>query len=107
MALFRCRNMKNPKFTTRLWKQISSWRPGVVMTVLAVGFVGLRLLWIHMQRPAHLEENAAAYGSIRNFYGRAQINHDGSKLIYVATADDRGRSLFLCDTRTGKKQPII
>lgn len=60
-----------------------------------------------MQRPAHLEENTAAYGSIRNFYGKAQVNHDGSKLLYVATADDRGRSVFLCDTRAGTRQPII
>src|ERR1019366_9239212 len=35
------------------------------------------------------------------------MNHDGSRFTYAATADDRGRALFLCDTATGKKQQII
>jgi hypothetical protein len=77
------------------------------LAVLAVSVVGLRLLWLHVHRPAQLAENAATYGSIRNFHGAAQMNHDGSKFIYAATADDRGRSIFLCDTATGKKQQII
>jgi len=80
---------------------------GAGLALLAVSLVGLRLLWIHVQRPAHLEANAAAYGSLRNFYGPAQFNHDGSKFIYAAAADDRGRAVFLCDTATGKKQQII
>jgi hypothetical protein len=99
--------MKTPKFTSRLWKQMRSWHPGVVLTVLAVGSVGLRLLWIHLQRPAHLEENAAAYGSIGDFYGQLQMNHDGSRFTYVTIANDRGHALFLCDTATGKKHQVI
>src|SRR4051794_4503732 len=99
--------MKNPQFSSRLWKRISSLHSGVVMTVLAVGFVGSRLLWIHLQRPAHLDENAATYGSIRHFYGPGQINHAGSQFIFAATADDRGRSIFLGDTMAGKKRQII
>jgi len=81
--------------------------PGAALAVLAVASVGLRLLWLHAQRPAHLEENAATYGSIRQFYGPAQMNHDGSQFIFAATADDRGRAIFLSDTLTGKKQQII
>jgi len=99
--------MKQTKFTSRLWKRINSWHPGVVLTVLAVAFVLLRVIAIHAQRPAHLDENAAAYGSIRNFYGPAQFNHDGSQFIFAATADDRGRAIYLADTRTGKKRQII
>jgi hypothetical protein len=77
------------------------------LALLAVSLVGLRLLWIHVQRPAQLEETAAAYGSIRNFYGPVQMNHDGSQFIFAATANDRGRAVFLCETLTGKKQQII
>jgi len=96
------------------WKaQFSSLRrtvfryPGATLAILAVASVGLRLLWIQAQRPAHLEENAATYGSIRHFYGPAQMNHDGSQFIFAATADDRGRAIFLGDTLTGKKRQII
>jgi hypothetical protein len=97
----------NPTFTLRLRRWAGSLHPGAVLTVLAIVLVGLRLLWIHAQRPAHLEENAGAYGSIRDFYGPAQMNHDGSKLVYVATADNRGRSVFLIDTHSGNKKQII
>jgi len=75
--------------------------------MLAVALVGLRLLWLRVERPAHLEENAAAYGSIGNFYGPVRMNHDGSQFTYVTIAADRGRAVFLCDSRTGKKQQII
>ncbi len=54
-----------------------------------------------------MEAIANAYGSIRDFYGPAWMNHDGSQFIYVARADDRGRALFLCDTKTGQKRQII
>ena len=54
-----------------------------------------------------MEANAAAYGSIRNFYGPVRMNHDGSQFIFAVTADDRGRAVFLCDTLTGNKQQII
>jgi len=86
---------------------MNSWHGGVVVTVLAVGFVGLRLLSIHLQRPRDLEAHTTAYGSIRNFYGPVQLNRDGSQFIFAATADDRGRAIFLADARTGKKTPII
>ena len=90
-----------------LWRRTALLRTGAGLALLAVSVVGLRLWWIHLQRPAHLAENAAAYGSIRDFYGQARMNHDGSQFIYTATADDRGRALFLCDTLTGKKREII
>ena len=95
------------QFSAQLQRWAASWHPGIVMTMVAVASVGLRLLWLHAQRPAHLEENAAAYGTIRDFYGPVEMNHDGSRITYVARANDRGNALFLCDTLTGKKRQII
>jgi hypothetical protein len=85
-------NASLTEFGTGFWHRTVFWRTGSGLAILAVLFVGLRLLWIHIQRPAHLEENAALWGSIRNFYGPAQMNHDGSQLTYVAPANDRVRS---------------
>ena len=101
--------MKELKTQTGSWfrQRRAPWLPGAWLVMLAVALVGLRLLWLRVERPAHLEENAAAYGSIGNFYGPAELNHDGSQFIYVAPADDRGHALFLCDTATGKKRQII
>jgi hypothetical protein len=90
-----------------LWRRTALLRTGPGLALLAVAVVSLRLWWIHLQRPAHLAENTAAYGSNRDFFGPARMNHDGSQFIYVATADDRGRALFLCDTQSGKKRQII
>ena len=100
-------NKRLAQFGSLLWRWTAFWRSGVGLTILAVALVGLRWLWIQVQRPAHVAENAAAYGSLRDFYGPAQVNHAGSQFIFVATADDRGRALFLCDTLTGKKHQII
>ena len=95
------------QFNSWLWRRTAFLRTRPGLAIFAVSLVGLRLLWIHVQRPAHLEENAAAYGSIRDFSGQAQMNHDGSRFIYVSPANDRGHAVFLCDTLTGKKQQII
>ena len=101
--------MKESKaqFGSWLWRRTALLRSAAGLAVLAVSFVALRLLWIHIQRPANLEANAATYGSIRRFYGPAQMNHDGSQFIFAATADDRGRAIFLGDTLTGNKRQII
>lgn len=95
------------QFNSRLWQRTTFWRIGAGLAILAVSLVGLRLLWIQIQRPAHLAENAAAYGGIRNFYGPAQMNHDGSQLTYVTSANDRGHAVFLADATTGKKRQIM
>jgi len=100
-------NKRVTKLSPWLWRRTSFWRSGAGLTILAVALVGLRWWWIHAQRPAHLAENAAEYGSLRTIYGPAWMNQDGSKFIYVATADDRGRALFLGDTATGTKQQIM
>jgi hypothetical protein len=100
-------NKRLAQFGVWLWRRTAFLRSRAGLVVLAVALVGGRLLWIHVQRPPHLEANATAYGSIRNFYGPAWMNHDGSRFIYVATPDERGRALFLCDTATGKKRQII
>jgi hypothetical protein len=100
-------NTRKADIGTGLWQRTAFLRSGAGLAILAVSFVGLRLLWIHVQRPVHLEENAALWGGIRDFSGVAQMNHDGSRFIYVAPANDRGHAVFLCDTITGKKQQII
>lgn len=107
MALTLRNDMNKAPSSSRNKKWLKSLHPGVVLTVLAVGFVGARLAWIHIQRPAHLEENAAAYGSIGDFYGQAQMNQDGSRFSYVTRASDRGDALFVCETATGKKRQVI
>lgn len=91
---------------SRFWGWTAFLRSATGLVVLAVLLVGMRLVWVHAQRPADLEENASAYGSIRNFYGRAQFSHDGSRFTYVATADDRGSTLFLHDSVAGKRTEI-
>jgi hypothetical protein len=98
---------RKTQFSSWFWHRTAFLRSAAGLALLAVSLVGLRLLWIHVQRPAHLEANAALWGSIRDFYGQAQMNHDGGRFIYVAPANDRGHAVFLCDTATGKKQQII
>jgi len=100
-------NKRLAQFSLMFWRRTAFWRSGAGLTILVLALGGLRWWWIQSQCPAYLAENAAAYGSLRTFYGPAQINHDGSKFIYVATADDRGRALFLDDTATGTKRQII
>ncbi len=100
-------NERISQFTVMLWRRTAFFRSGAGLAIIAVAFVGLRLLWLHVQRPAHLEANAALWGSIRDFSGVTEMNHDGSRFIYVAPANDRGHAVFLCDTLTGKKQQII
>ncbi|HEX5399705.1 MAG TPA: hypothetical protein VFY06_11730, partial [Verrucomicrobiae bacterium] len=99
-------NKRITQFGSGLWRWTAFWRSGPGLTILAVTLVGLRWLWIQVQRPAHVAENAAAYGSLRTIYGPARMNHDGSRFIYVATAEDRGRALVLCDALTGKKRQL-
>ena len=89
------------------WRRTAFLRSRAGLVILAVALVGLRLLWLHVQRPAHLAANAAAYGSVRRFYGPAWLNHDGSQLIYVAPANDRGHAVILANTATGRKRQII
>jgi len=43
-----------------LWRRMAFLRSPAGLTVLAVALVGLRLLWIQLQRPADLETNANA-----------------------------------------------
>ena len=95
------------QFSRWLWRRTAFLRTRPGLVILAGSLVGLRLLWIHLERPAHLEANADLWGSIRNFYGQVEPNHDGSRFAYVAIAADRGHALFLCDTATGKKRQII
>jgi hypothetical protein len=80
--------------------------PGVWIIIAVVAFVGGRFLWVQAGRPAHRQEITEAFGSVSLFYGVPQMNHDGSRIIYVATGDN-GYGLFLCDTATGHKQIVF
>ena len=100
-------NTSLAEIRTSFWRKTTFWRTGPGLAILAVAFVALRLLWIYLERPAHLDANAALWGSIRDFSGPAEMNHDGSQLIYVAPANDRGHSVFLADAATGKKRQIL
>ena len=100
-------NQKILGFCQTLWTRTLFLRSPVGMPILCVLLLGLRLIWINLPPPALRDETISAYGSIRTFYGPAQFNHDGSQFIFIATATDRGRTLFLADTLTGKKRPII
>ena len=100
-------NKRVVQFSLMLWRWTALLRSGAGLAILAVALVGSRWWWIQVQRPPHAKEIAAAYGSLRTVYGPAWMNHDGSKFVYAATADDRGRALFLGDTATGTKQQIM
>jgi hypothetical protein len=99
-------NKRMAQFSSWLWRRTAFWRSGAGLTILAVALVGLRWWWVQLQRPAHVKENAATYGSLRTIYGPAGLNHDGSRFVFAATADDRGRALFLGDTAAGTKRQI-
>ena len=100
-------NKRVAQFGLMLWRRTAFLSSGAGLMILALALIGSRWWWIQVQRPPHVEEIAAAYGSLRTIYGPARMNHDGSKFIYAATADDRGRGLFLGDTATGTKQQIM
>ncbi|MGO8766904.1 MAG: hypothetical protein ACLQSR_17440 [Limisphaerales bacterium] len=100
-------NVSLTKLSASFWRRTAFWRTGPGLAILAVALAGLRWLWIQVERPAHLEQNAALWGSIRDFSGVAEANHDGSQFIYVAPANDRGHAVFLADAATGKKQEIF
>ena len=75
------------------------------MIALAVCLVGGRYLWIWAQRPVHIQEIAAAFGSVSRIYGMPQLNHDGRKITYMATSD-KGYALFLYDVAARRKQVV-
>ena len=93
------------EFSGRLWRRTAFLRSGVGLVCVVVALVGLRLLWVQLQRPAHRQEITEAFGSVSLFYGTQQFNHDGSLFTYTSTSD-RGYGLFLCVTATGRKQLI-
>jgi hypothetical protein len=86
------------------WMRVFPPGVGIVMAVVAV--VGGRLLWVNAQRPEHLQEITAAFGSVSLLNSPAQFNHDLNQFTYVATTDTRGVGLFLCETATGRKRLV-
>lgn len=90
--------------SVRRWLGVFS--PGVWIVVAVSILVGGRLLWLHAGRPAHQQEITDAFGSSRLFFGAPQLNHDGSQILYVASAEKRC-AIFLANTQTGKKQKLV
>jgi dipeptidyl aminopeptidase/acylaminoacyl peptidase len=95
------------ELASKLWRRTALLRSGVGITVTVVACVGLRLLWLQAHHPAHGREIVAAFGSANQFSGLPQMNHDGSRFIYVQNAETRASALYLCDAVTGYKQEIV
>lgn len=94
------------QFSSMLWRRIAFLRSGVGLAIIAVAFVGFRLLAIQLQHPAHFKEITAAYGADSMFYGTPQISHSGSQFTFVKNSAN-GDGLFLCDTATGHLQMLF
>jgi hypothetical protein len=80
--------------------------PGVWIIILVLTLVGGRLLWLQSEHPAHQTEITDAFGSSRLFFGPPQLNHDGSQILYVASAEKRC-AIFLANTQTGQNQKLV
>lgn len=83
------------------WQRISFLFSGAWLAGMVVALVGLRLLWIRLERPAHLDEIAAAFGATSLFHGAPQVSHSGNHFTFVKTSD-YGYALYLCDAATGQ-----
>jgi len=85
--------------------RIRNLRPGFWVAALVAVLLGGQYLWIRLNRPAHRQEIAAAYGSVGIFYGAPQTDSTGKRITFVETADV-GFGVFLCDTATGHKKNV-
>lgn len=104
-------NKTNKQFSKYFgWLRI--FPANVWVVIVAVVLVGGRWLWLEMERPAHLEEITAAFGSITApqnlsvLRSPARFNHDFSQFTYVTDTDTYGVGVFLCDTATGKQRLV-
>ena len=88
-----------------VWQRTAFWRSGKGLVILAVLFIGLRLLVIQLERPAHFKEITAAYGADSLFYGVPQLSHSGNQFTFVKTSS-KGYALYLYDT-AGKQKEMI
>lgn len=98
-------NERIAEYCTKFRRRTAFWRSGAGLVILAVAFVGLRLLAIQLQHPAHFKEITAAYGADSLFYDTPQVDHAGTRFTFVKT-DDMGYALFLCDADTGRTERI-
>ena len=98
-------NIRIVEFSAKLWRRTAFLRSGIGLVVIVVVFVGLRLAWVQLQRPAHEREIRDAFGAVSLFYGAMQFSQAGSEFIYTATSD-QGYGLFLCDAATGEKHLV-
>ena len=79
---------------------------GWITLIVLIGF-GLLVFRAHSNRDDRRQKIAAAYGAATTFYGQAQLSHDGSKLLYVATTQSRSCALYLYDLNTKQTQEIF
>ncbi len=93
------------KQSQKLGRRLPFFSSGIWIVIAVTVLVGGRLLWVDASRPAHRQAIADAFGSIVQYFGEAQLNHDGSQLTYVSTADE-GYGVFLYDQTTGQRQLI-
>jgi hypothetical protein len=89
----------------KLRRQIQIFPPGLWIAAIVIAMVGGRYLWIRSTVPVHLQEIAAAYGSVGLFYGLPQTDHAGNHLTFVETSD-KGYAVFLADAATGHKMNV-
>jgi hypothetical protein len=80
--------------------------PGVVLVVCAIAVVGLRLLWIELRQPAHIQEITTAFGAANFFSGVPQFDHAGRRFTFVKTTA-HGYALYLCNADTGQKEVLF
>jgi hypothetical protein len=104
-------NKTNKQFS-KYFRWLRIFPANVWIVIAAIALVGGRLLWLEIQRPAHLREITDAFGSITApqnlnvLHSPARFNHDFSQFTYVTDMDTHGVGVFLCDTATGKKRLV-
>jgi len=84
-----------------VWQRTAFLRSGTGLTIMVAAFVALRLLWIQLDRPTHMNQIAAAFGSSSLFHGAPRLNQKGDQFAFVKTSA-HGYSLFLGNVDTGQ-----
>jgi hypothetical protein len=86
----------------KLWQRVQVLPPGLRLAAMVIVLVGGQYLWVCIDRPAHRQELASAFGSVGIFYGAPQPDHSGNRFTFVETSD-HGYGLFFADASTGHK----
>src|ERR1022692_1967061 len=90
----------------KMIRRIQVLPSGLWITAIVIASVGGRYLWICVNRPEHLQEIVAAYGSVSVFEeDLPRSDSAGRRITFVKTAES-GFGLYLCDTVTGQKRNV-